>query len=400
MKTTNLSTLTIHKLTQAQYDREVANGTIDENALYLTPDEEVDLSNYMTKANPVGSGSFSLNGHATGSYSMTSGAGCTASGTASFATGLGTKSQGEYAFATGYATYAIGNSSFATGYQTAANKDYSFAEGYCTIANGYYSHAEGYETVAGGDYSHAEGYSTSAAKLQHVSGKYNTASYGPNSAETQDTSNNDGIFIVGCGTSSASKNAFRVSSGGKCYGNGVFGTSGADFAELFEWVDGNPNNEDRRGLFVTLEGDKIRIANTGDDYIGVISGNEAFVGNTASEEWQGKYLSDVFGTKLSQTIEIPAEINEETGEVIKEAFTTTQYVLNPDYDPNEEYVMRENRKEWGTVGMLGQVVVIDDGTCVVGGRVEPSINGIGTASDKGYRVMKRIDENHIKVLVK
>lgn len=36
----NLSTLKIHKLTQAQYDREVANGTIDENAIYLTPDEE------------------------------------------------------------------------------------------------------------------------------------------------------------------------------------------------------------------------------------------------------------------------------------------------------------------------------------------------------------------------
>ena len=44
----NLSTLKIHKLTQAQYNRELANGTIDENALYLTPDEAVDLSNYAT----------------------------------------------------------------------------------------------------------------------------------------------------------------------------------------------------------------------------------------------------------------------------------------------------------------------------------------------------------------
>ena len=41
MITNNLSTLKIHKLTQAQYDREVANGTIDENAIYLTPDEEI-----------------------------------------------------------------------------------------------------------------------------------------------------------------------------------------------------------------------------------------------------------------------------------------------------------------------------------------------------------------------
>lgn len=49
MTTENLSTLKIHKLTQEQYDRELAAGRIDENALYLTPDEEIDLSGYATK---------------------------------------------------------------------------------------------------------------------------------------------------------------------------------------------------------------------------------------------------------------------------------------------------------------------------------------------------------------
>lgn len=44
--TENISTLKIHKLTQAQYDRELAAGRIDENALYLTPDEEINLSSY------------------------------------------------------------------------------------------------------------------------------------------------------------------------------------------------------------------------------------------------------------------------------------------------------------------------------------------------------------------
>ena len=48
MITENLSTLKIHKLTQAQYDRELAAGNIDVNALYLTPDEAIDLSNYAT----------------------------------------------------------------------------------------------------------------------------------------------------------------------------------------------------------------------------------------------------------------------------------------------------------------------------------------------------------------
>ena len=41
MNTENLSTLKIHKLTQAQYDRELEAGRIDANALYLTPYEEI-----------------------------------------------------------------------------------------------------------------------------------------------------------------------------------------------------------------------------------------------------------------------------------------------------------------------------------------------------------------------
>ena len=48
MITENLSTLKIHKLTQEQYERELAAGNIDPNAIYLTPDEEIDLSQYAT----------------------------------------------------------------------------------------------------------------------------------------------------------------------------------------------------------------------------------------------------------------------------------------------------------------------------------------------------------------
>lgn len=41
--TENLSTLKIHKLTQAQYDRELAAGNIDPSALYLTPDDDKEI---------------------------------------------------------------------------------------------------------------------------------------------------------------------------------------------------------------------------------------------------------------------------------------------------------------------------------------------------------------------
>lgn len=43
MFTELLSTLKIHKLTQSQYDRELVAGNIDENALYLTPDDGVNI---------------------------------------------------------------------------------------------------------------------------------------------------------------------------------------------------------------------------------------------------------------------------------------------------------------------------------------------------------------------
>ena len=49
MITENLSTLKIHRLTQEQYNRELEAGRIDETALYLTPDEEIDLSGYATE---------------------------------------------------------------------------------------------------------------------------------------------------------------------------------------------------------------------------------------------------------------------------------------------------------------------------------------------------------------
>jgi hypothetical protein len=348
------------------------------------------------------------------------------------AEGYQTKAKGQYSHAEGWRTLAEVESAHAEGDQTTASGKYSHAEGSYTTASGGISHAEGAHTTASGGNSHAEGQRTTASGLsahaegfhttasgdassshgyytiastgyaQAVFGKHNTEKTAPRFSDIQDPENADALFIIGCGTSSATKNAFRVTSGGKCYGADAFGASGADFAELFEWADGNPDNEDRRGLFVTLDGEKIRLANTDDDYIGIISDDQAFIGNSASEEWQGKYLTDIFGGKLTQEVEVPEVIDEVTGEVIQEATTAIQYVLNPDYNPDEEYIMRENRKEWGIVGLVGQIVLIDDGSCVVGGRVVPKENGIGTASTtkEGYRVMVRLDETHIKVLVK
>lgn len=362
------------------------------------------LDDKMTKENPTGSGSVSINRRSDtviGYRSTAIGEFTTASDSYSTAIGYYAESSAKYSVAIGYSSASNGQGSVAIGHETTASGYDSVSMGYGATAAGTNSISIGYGTTANGMYSTAMGAYTTANWFQHTTGKYNREVSGPVAFNTQSSNNSDALFLVGYGTTSTDgANAFRVSSGGKCFGTTAFGASGADFAELFEWTDGNPNNEDRRGLFVALDGEKIKIANEGDDYIGVISGAQAFIGNSASEEWQGKYLTDVFGERLTQEIEVPEVVDEETGEIVTPATTATQYVVNPDYDPDRDYTMRENRKEWGIVGLLGQIVMIDDGTCVVGGHVKPSANGIGTASDSGYRVMKRIDENHIKVLVK
>ena len=291
---------------------------------------------------------------------------------------------------------------FNSSYNTASGDD-SHAEGGGTSASGMYSHAEGQGTRAQGIASHAAGIYTIANNFQTAVGKFNTENEGCPSWNSQAPEHS--MFIVGNGYyngatgTNVRSNAFRTDASGQSFGLKAFGASGADFAEYFEWLDGNPNSEDRRGKFVTLDGDKIKLANAGDFIVGVVSSMAAFLGNTSSEQWQGRYLQDVFGDWIQEEVEIPERTDEATGKVIP-SHTAVQYALNPDYDPTQEYVSRQFRKEWSPIGMLGQVVVVDDGTCTVGGFCNAGVDGIGTAAENGYKVMKRIDNTHVKVLVK
>lgn len=241
-----------------------------------------------------------------------------------------------------------------------------------------------------------------AYRIQTVAGRYNDVSTTAKKGPANESSTSGSLFMVGIGTSdSARSNAFRVSADGRCYGLNSFGGSGADIAEYYEWLDGNPDNEDRRGLFVTLDGKKIKLANADDDYIlGVISAMPMIVGGIQSENWHDMYLKDVFGQRITETVEVE-ETTDEEGNVIP-AHTETRWVLNPEYDPSREYVSREFRKEWGAVGIIGQLVIVDDGTCEVNGYAKPSNNGTGTAAEgkTPYRVMERIDESHVLINIK
>ena len=312
---------------------------------------------------------------------------------------------GEYSHAEGYASCARGSSSHAEGYITTAIGNYSHAEGYTTTVNGNFGHVEGSNTSVTAHSAHAEGsYTTAETYAIHVQGQFNKTNSGTYDRFT--ATNN--AFVIGNGTSAAKSNAFRVTFDGKTYGLSAFNSTGADYAEYFEWADGNPNNEDRIGRFVALDGRKIKIAESDEDYIvGIISGNQSIIGNASEDSWNDMYMRDRFDRLIYEDVEVEREepvYNPVTGEIDVTTITLTEkhIKLNPDYDPEVEYIPRSERKEWGIVGMLGQIRVIDDGTCQVNGYCKPSKNGIATHTDdkSGYRVLERIDDNLIRVIMK
>ena len=216
-------------------------------------------------------------------------------------------------------------------------------------------------------------------------------------------------FVVGMGTTdnaSDRKNALSVSSTGQLNVNGTVNTQGADYAEYFEWVDGNPEAEDRIGYAVTLEGKKIRIANANDDVIGFISGTAATVGEDAPWHWSKRYMRDEFGRVLFEDKEIEHEYverDEEGNETIK-TYTRVHKVevQNPEWNPEQEYIPRKFRAEWDTVGLLGKLFVRDDGSCEVGGYAVVTDGGIVTAASgkTNMRVLERTSENIVRVLFK
>ena len=144
------------------------------------------------------------------------------------------------------------------------------------------------------------------------------------------------------------------------------------------------------------------------EILGIISANPAILGDNYECDWNGKYLTDEFGRilydKVEEFIDIP-KVDEETGETIVEKKSLGFFDhprINPDYDPDQEYINRRNRSEWAMVGMLGKLLVRDDGTAQRNGYVSAGENGIATASVEktNIRVLSRINDHIVKVLLK
>ena len=367
------------------------------------------------------------NNTASGDYSHAEGQSTQASGTAAHTEGRFTQASGWGSHAEGIKTFTMGTGSHAEGYSSdggissyRAQGSGSHIEGYSqgTVINyGDGAHIEGYAdnqvtrncwgkgahiegcnstTNNGTDAAHVEGYYTIAdAAYHHIEGKYNL----------QD---GDAMYqhIAGNGTSSNRSNSHTLDWQGNAVFAGTVSNSGADYAEYFEWLDENDNVDDRVGYIVTLEGNKIRFANSEDDVLGIVSGTATVLGDNAEWEWQGKYLKDEFGRKIIDWVEHKSTttIYNDDGTSEKKEISLGFFPeprINPAFNENEEYVNRYWRPEWDAVGLMGKLFVRDNGSCQVGGYVKPD-NGIAipSAEKTNMRVLKRVNDNVIQVLLK
>lgn len=133
--------------------------------------------------------------------------------------------------------------------------------------------------------------------------------------------------------------ALRITGDGDVLADGALIGGGADYAEYFEWADGNPSGADRRGIAVALDGGKIRPAAAGEAPIGVVSVTPSVLGGGDTGGWRGKYLRDDLGSPLWE----------------EDADGQQSRRLNPAYDPTRAYVPRAERAEWAMVGLIGKL---------------------------------------------
>ena len=361
-----------------------ANKTTVDSALSSTSTNPVqnkvvntNLGNKMNKANPSGTGSLVMNG--------------TGTGTNEVCLGNSTNQSNGFCMAVvgGSSNVASGNSAAIVGGQKNVMQNDCIGS-VVVAANSANLNAANYALVSG--------YNVIGKSYQVDIGHYNNADISGNGNYSGTGSST--LLCIGNGTSSARSNAFRVNANGATIAKSAYSTSGADYAEFFEWADRNPENEDRRGLFVTIDGDKIKKASADDYILGIVSAMPSVIGNY-DEEWMGHYLVDDFNAFIEETFEDEYTfIDEETQEEKTAKTQAVRWKENPDYNPELEYIPREKRQEWSPVGMLGTLNVRDDGSCQVNGFCRVIDGGIATSATTGYRVIKRVTDNIVKVILK
>lgn len=228
------------------------------------------------------------------------------------------------------------------------------------------------------------GGSSTEGSRQAILAANNSRTTGDSPARTilssQAVINDDGYTVVGgygSGEASTGNIKWKIDSmNGNIQGVGRV-ESVSDFKDLAEYFESIDGKRIGSGLMVTLEGDKIRKSQPGDVVDGIVSETAGVVLGGAGFYWNDRFLRNEFGGMIYETI-------DDNGREL------VVPVENPDYDPEREYVPREQREEWHIVGLIGQIHVRIDETVKVGDRVVSGTDGIATRSEnnEGYKVMR------------
>ena len=184
--------------------------------------------------------------------------------------------------------------------------------------------------------------------------------------------------------------------------------------------DGNPDNEERHGYSVVLDGDKIRKAEDGETPIGIVSVRPAVCGDNPNG-WYKTFKMDEWGRNIDKEVkavkfevqhesepakcytdgdfetmptlyeegddlpdgkkvgDVKIEASKKVGDVKTEAvyitkekhyrgdaipddlpddaehYTILQRQHSDEYDESKGYTMRNKRKEWSPVGLMGKL---------------------------------------------
>jgi len=139
---------------------------------------------------------------------------------------------------------------------------------------------------------------------------------------------------------------WRINSqNGAYFGNGTYASSGADYAEYFENLDGVAHAP---GRFVARWNGGVTLGQPGMRAVGPVSVAATVTGNDDSLGWQGQYLRDEWGALVQE------EHRLEDGRRLLLA------KRNPDFDVSraKEHRPRSERPaEWTRVALVGQVIV-------------------------------------------
>lgn len=207
-------------------------------------------------------------------------------------------------------------------------------------------------------------------------------------------------------------------------------TSSNVFADFAEVLENKVKGEIPVGALVALDGDKVRLAQSGDPILGVRSKTAAFVAGDTPFQWAQRHLLGKHGEVLmveepdgdwepmvpdpSWNAEVPnpehpkyevVEIDLDDGERIKVGQVVSTPTIpnpepqplipnpepqkmvlvpveNPEFDPTADNTPRSERvEEWTVVGLLGQVYVNVDETVRPGDFIKAGADGVGTRAD-------------------